>query len=807
MKMEILLESISNKLMVEHAEYDESNTYVLERFNTSAGNPVKKILLKLNLSDHRLCKMVVECQSVKVKEFQERCNIKAFQEWYEHVGPEVASPQVGKVTRWRRDCAWLMISRCSRSQCQIQVQGTSSIQEVNDHYNIFTRESQEYELKTKDKATQNKLHEFSRFIGRFTIRPSKLDLDNLFGPLYEEYYVTSSLEVLDNSPVNTLDNEHTSSSSSIIVEEDEAPQIVSSSAEQVATEPNSLVLNENADELVIGDPSKHVVIRNRLQTDAKVSMYALTVSTIEPKNIKEAMLDHSWIESMQDELNQFKRLDVWELVECPIVAKGYGQEEGIKFEESFAPVARLEAFRIFVAYAAHKNFPIYQMDVKMVLKEEVFVRQPDGFVDPDIPNHVYHFKKALYGLKQAPRAWYDKLYSFLIEHHFTKGNTVDLLKKHEMEKCDTISIPMATAKLDADLQGTQVDQTKYHSMIGVLMYLTASRPDIAFTTFVCARYQARPTKKHLKDVKRIFRYLSQTINMGLWYSKDSGFELISYLDVDHAGCNDDCKSTSGGIQFLGDKLVSWSSKKQGCTTMSSAEAEYVSLSACCAQEHVEKGTIELYFVGTEYQLADLLRKALPKERFEYLVHIIVFHMAQQVITAAQLVPRYHTIGRCNNYDVLQSIPCSPECKLVGKILLDHSLSYALTATVNVPVSVGTSAGRVILFSTIPTVIPDTTPTVTLPTTHVDTTLTPPEIPTISPIVSPSPDYTPASPDYSPASDTKPDLSVDLSSDHIPPLPATSPFLSSTDDSSDSDTPDTPPSPTHGTPFTEITPST
>ncbi|GJU96660.1 hypothetical protein Tco_1321416 [Tanacetum coccineum] len=99
-----------------------------------------------------LCKMVVECQSVKVKEFQERCNIKAFQEWYEHVGPEVASPQDGKVSRWQRDCAWLMISRCSRSQCQIQVQGTSSIQEVNDHHNIFTRESQEYELKTKDKA-------------------------------------------------------------------------------------------------------------------------------------------------------------------------------------------------------------------------------------------------------------------------------------------------------------------------------------------------------------------------------------------------------------------------------------------------------------------------------------------------------------------------------------------------------------------------------------------------------------------------------------------------------------------------------
>ncbi|GJR58602.1 retrotransposon protein, putative, unclassified [Tanacetum coccineum] len=346
--------------------------------------------------------------------------------------------------------------------------------------------------------------------------------------------------------------------------------------------------------------------RCQLHTDVELCMYALTVSTTKPKNIKEAMLDASWIESMQDELNQFKRLDVWELIEF---AKGYGQEDGIDFEESFAPVARLEAVRIFVAYAAHKNFPIYQMDVKTTflngpLKEEIFVRQPDGFVDPDFPNHVYRLKKAPYGLKQAPRA----------------------------------CTPMPTTKLDADLHGTQVDQTKYHSMIGGLMYLTASRPDIAFATFVY-----------------------------------SGFELIAYSDADLAGCNDDCKSTSGGIQFLGDKLVSWSSKKQDCTTMSTAEAECVSLSACCAQviwmrtqlldyefrynkipmycdsksaiaiscnpvqhsrtkhiniryhfikEHIEKGTIELYFFETEYQLADLFTKALPKERFEYLVHMI-----------------------------------------------------------------------------------------------------------------------------------------------------------------------------------------
>ncbi|GKD58296.1 integrase, catalytic region, zinc finger, CCHC-type containing protein [Tanacetum coccineum] len=358
----------------------------------------------------------------------------------------------------------------------------------------------------------------------------------MFGPLYEEYYETSSTEVSDNSAANTLDNENTSSSSSIVVEEDEALQIVSSSAKQVDTEPNSPVLNENV---------------------------------------------YEFIESMQDKLNHFKHLDVWEHVECLIgrniiaikwiwknktnaentiirnksrlVAKGYLQEEGIDFEESFAPVVRLKAVRIFMAYAAHKNFPIYQMDVKMAflngpLKEKVFVRQPDGFVDPDFLNRVYRLKKALYGLKQAPRAWYDKLSLFLIENHFTKGG---------------------------------------------IMYLTASRPDIAFATFVYARYQARPTKKHLKEVKRIFRYLKQTINMGLWYSKDSRFELIAYSDADLTRCNDDCKSTSGDIQFLGDKI-----------------------------EHVERGTIELYFVGTEYQLADLFTKALPKERFEYLVHRI-----------------------------------------------------------------------------------------------------------------------------------------------------------------------------------------
>ncbi|GJR10642.1 retrovirus-related pol polyprotein from transposon TNT 1-94 [Tanacetum coccineum] len=489
-------------------------------------------------------------------------------------------------------------------------------------------------------------------------------------------------------------------------------------------------------------------------------MFALTVSTTEPKNIKEAMADSAWIEAMQEELHQFNRLQVWELVDKP-----FGMtEEGIDLEESFAPVARLEAVRIFVAYAAYKSFPIYQMDMKMAflndpLKEEVYVAQPDGFVDLDHLKKVYRLRKALYGLKQAPRAWYDELLNFLMSKGFTKG-TIDLtlftirygknillvqiyvddiifgstnpkfskrfeklmhsrfemslmreiqfflglqihqsprgifinqakyaleiLKKHGMDKCDSVGTPMATKpKLDADLSGKLVDQTNYRSKIRSLIYLTSSRPDIMKAVCYCVRYQARSTEKHLKEVKRSFRYLRGTINMGLWYPKDSGFKLTALLDADHARCLDTRKSTSGGIQFLGDKLVNWMLKKQDCTTMSSAEAEYVALSASYAQviwmrtqlkdygfnynkiplycdsqsaitiscnpvlhfrtkhihtryhfieEQVENSIIELYFVRTECQLADMFTKALLEDRFQYLVRRI----GMRCLTATEL---------------------------------------------------------------------------------------------------------------------------------------------------------------------------
>ncbi|GJU35833.1 retrovirus-related pol polyprotein from transposon TNT 1-94, partial [Tanacetum coccineum] len=275
-------------------------------------------------------------------------------------------------------------------------------------------------------------------------------------------------------------------------------------------------------EQVIGNPSQSVRTRRQLETDGEMCIFALTVSRSEPKNIKEAMADSAWIEAMQEELHQFDRLEVWELVDkqlcknvinlmwlwknkcdeentiirnkARLVAKGYAQKEGIDFEESFATVAQLEVVRLFIAYAAHKSFTVYQMDFKTTflygpLKEEVYVNQLDGFVDPYHPDNVYHLKKALYGLKQAPRAWYDKLSKFL----------------HGMTSCDSIGTPMATKHLDVDLSGTPVDQTKYRSMVGALMYLRASRPDIVHATCYCARYQAKLAEKHISTVKRIFR--------------------------------------------------------------------------------------------------------------------------------------------------------------------------------------------------------------------------------------------------------------------------------------------------------------
>nr|GEZ26145.1 hypothetical protein [Tanacetum cinerariifolium] len=279
-----------------------------------------------------------------------------------------------------------------------------------------------------------------------------------------------------------------------------------------------------------------------------------------------------------------------------LVAKGYAQKEGVDFEESFSPVARLEAVRLFITYAAHKSFIIYQMDVKTMflygpLKEEVYVNQPDGFVDPYHPDKVYQLKKALYGLKQAPRANSDSQSPrgiFINQAKYAQ----EILLKHGMTSCDGIGTPMATKHRDADLSGTPVDQTKYRSKVGALMYLTASRTDIMHATSYCARYQAQPTEKHLTAL------------------------------------------TDYGFHF--DKIPMYCDSKIAiaisCNPVQHSRTKHIDVRYHFIKEKVKKGIVELFFVGTEYQLADLFTKALPVERFQYLVR----RFGMRCLTPAEL---------------------------------------------------------------------------------------------------------------------------------------------------------------------------
>ncbi|GJX93168.1 retrovirus-related pol polyprotein from transposon TNT 1-94 [Tanacetum coccineum] len=381
-------------------------------------------------------------------------------------------------------------------------------------------------------------------------------------------------------------------------------------------------LPQMASDHVSSDPAPQYTPPLNIQTTPVTTSQAPTQApTITAtKNINQAETHEENAQVNEDKFvsifstsNKTSARNKWRDVYVRTHPKGYGQQEGIDFEESFSPVAQLEVVRLFVEYVAHKSFPVYQIDVKTTflngpLKEELYVNQPDGFIDPHYPEKVYRLKKALYGLKQASRAWYDELFNFLVSKGFSIGSInptlfitkkgddifivqvyVDdiifgftnlklfknfeklmhnkfemsmmeelklflriqiyqslrgifinqakyaqwILKKHGMTSCDSICTPMTTKPLDADLSGTPVDQTKYRSMFGALMYLTASRPDIVHATCYCARYQARPTEKHLKEV--------------------------------------------------------------------------------------EKGIVELFFVGTEYQLADLFTKAMSEDRFKYLV--------------------------------------------------------------------------------------------------------------------------------------------------------------------------------------------
>nr|GEW79914.1 retrovirus-related Pol polyprotein from transposon TNT 1-94 [Tanacetum cinerariifolium] len=468
----------------------------------------------------------------------------------------------------------------------------------------------------------------------------------------------------------------------------------------VADNVSNAMFDENTFVNLFANPSTSVAESsssqtNQLRFDGDMCIYALTVSTMKSKTVKEAMTDPVWIKSMQEELLQFKRLDVWVLVPAPdnispLTLKWLFKNK--HDEEQTVIRNKIEAIMIFLAYATYKSFSVFQMDLKTAflhgsLKEDVYVCQPKGFINVDHPSHVYKLQKALYGLKQAPRAWsvddiifssthprYIQLFFDLMKSRFemsmmremtcflglqvnqspcgifiNQSNYVlEILKKYGMESCDPVGNPMEIKdKLDLDQNGTPVDAIKYRSMIGALMYLTSSRPDIVHATCLCARYQAKPTEKHLKEVKRIFRYLKGTVNTGLWYTKDSGFELTGFSDADYAGCKDSFKSTFGGAQFLSEKLLtdygfyfnkipiycdSKSAIAISCNLVQHSRTKHIAVRYHFIKEHVEKGTTELYFVKMDYQLADLFTKGLPAERFNYLVH----HLGMRSLSPQEL---------------------------------------------------------------------------------------------------------------------------------------------------------------------------
>ncbi|GKC34921.1 putative ribonuclease H-like domain-containing protein [Tanacetum coccineum] len=308
-----------------------------------------------------------------------------------------------------------------------------------------------------------------------------------------------------------------------------------------------------------------------------------------------------------------------------LVAQGYTQEERIDYDEVFAPISRIEAIRLFLAYASFKDFVVYQMDVKSAflygkIEEEAYVYQTPRFEDPDFPDKIYKVEKALYGLHQAPRAGYETLSTYMLDNGFQRGKinktlfirrdkgdillvqvyvddiifgstkkslctefekmmhkkfqmssmgeltfflglqvkqkedgifisqdkyVTEILKKFGFTDVKTASTPMETQKpLLKDEDGEEVDVHLYRSMIGSLMYLTSSRPDIMFVVCACARYQVNPKVSHLYAVKRIFRYLKGQPKLGLWYPKDSPFDLVAYTDSDYAGASLDKKSTT-----------------------------------------------------------------------------------------------------------------------------------------------------------------------------------------------------------------------------------------------------------------------
>nr|GEV44092.1 hypothetical protein [Tanacetum cinerariifolium] len=426
------------------------------------------------------------------------------------------------------------------------------------------------------------------------VPPTNKDLEILFHPMFDEYLEPPHVKrpVHPAQAVQDPVNSASTPSSTTIDQAAPSPSIPSSSS---MLQSHSLHQGIAAEPTYIKD--HHVAL---VDNNPFVNVFAL-----EPHSEASSSGDISSTESTYVKLDEYG--DVLKN-KARLVVKGYQQEEGIDFEELFAPVASIEAIRIFIANAASKNMTIYQIDVKTTflnggLKEEVYVSQSEGFVDPDHSTYVYRLKKALYGLKQAPRAWYDTLSRFLLDNKFSKG---------------------------ADDLTLFTRKTGKH-----ILLVQICVDDIIFASTDPNAYQASPTKKHLETLKRVFWYLKATINWGLWYLKYIAIALTAYADADHAGCQDTRRSTSESAQFLGDNLVSWSSKKQKSTAISTTEVKYIAMCGCCAQILWMRSQLTDY--GFDFNkiplycdnrsaialccnnLADIFTKALPRQRFEFIL--------------------------------------------------------------------------------------------------------------------------------------------------------------------------------------------
>ncbi|GJX04352.1 putative ribonuclease H-like domain-containing protein [Tanacetum coccineum] len=439
---------------------------------------------------------------------------------------------------------------------------------------------------------------------------------------------------------------------------------------------------------ILGDPTSAVQTRGKIQKassaqqalvsyihrqnrtnhkDHQNCLFACFLSQEEPKTISQALKDESWVEAMQEELLQFKLQQVWILVDLPfgkkaigtkwvfrnkrdersivvnnkarLVAQGHRQEEGIDCDEGFVPVSRIEAIRLFLSFASYMGFLIYQMDVKSaflygIIEEEVYVHQPPGFVNPAHPNKVYKVVKALYGLHQtprawyetlSPRAWYETLSSFLLEKGFKRVNVyVDDIIFGSTKKS------MCT-KFEEVMHKTIPDE--FHRRAYIHLFGTTSQTSCLLSVLV-PRFQSTPKASHLRAVKRIFRYLKHQPKLGLWYPRDSPFELEAFSDSDYAGASLDRKSTTGGCQFLGRRLISWQCKKQTIVANFYMRQEYVGVDHCSfyhsRTKHIEirhhfirdcyeKRLIDVLKIHTDSNVADLLTKGFDVTRFNFLV--------------------------------------------------------------------------------------------------------------------------------------------------------------------------------------------